>query len=256
MKTFTAFSFAAAASLVAAQSLSTDCSNALKGVLASSDASCLNPSSLLSFFVGNNQSVPTTINSWLTGLCSSGFCSNDTLAEVVTNITSGCSADLSNLGASVPATLTQLVQEVYPTVRNIVCLKDNASNQLCVTETLNHIEDVAGKLSLDDFNIAALLSQVQKVIMGAQNLACTNCTKAAFSLASQIAIPDFAQAVDGVDALCGANFIESGSSLDADGVTQTALNEAFSTKSNDAPALAMNKVGAVLLVVLSGLVFA
>ncbi|KAJ7072216.1 hypothetical protein C8F01DRAFT_1102971 [Mycena amicta] len=249
MKTFTAFSFAAAASLVAAQSLSTDCSNALKGVLASSDASCLNPSSLLSFFVGNNQSVPTTINSWLTGLCSSGFCSNDTLAEVVTN-------SHDNLGASVPATLTQLVQEVYPTVRNIVCLKDNASNQLCVTETLNHIEDVAGKLSLDDFNIAALLSQVQKVIMGAQNLACTNCTKAAFSLASQIAIPDFAQAVDGVDALCGANFIESGSSLDADGVTQTALNEAFSTKSNDAPALAMNKVGAVLLVVLSGLVFA
>lgn len=47
--------------------------------------------------------------------------SNDTLATVVANVTSGCGSDLN---AGVPETITQIVQEVYPTARSIMCLKE------------------------------------------------------------------------------------------------------------------------------------
>jgi len=251
MKASTTFvTFAAAAGLASAQSISSDCTNSLKGILTSPEAACLNPSSLLSFFVGTNQSVPDTINNWLSGLCSTGFCSNDTLAAVVSNITTGCASDLSSANAGVPATLTTLVQQVYPTARSIMCLKDNASSKLCVTETLQSLEDIVGKLSLTDLDIGTLVGDFTKVVSGAANLACTNCVKAAFNLASPIT-QQFPQAVEGIDALCGSNFID-GSSPDQDGVSQTAVNEAFTTKSNDALALTTSKMaGAVMLFLLS-----
>ncbi|KAJ7091264.1 hypothetical protein C8R44DRAFT_891661 [Mycena epipterygia] len=248
MKASITLVFAAAAGLTAAQSLSSDCTNSLKGILASPEAACLNPSTLLTFFIGTNQSVPDTINNWLSGLCSTG---NDTLAAVVANVTTGCSSDLSGVGASVPATLTQIVQEVYPTVRSVVCLKDDASNQLCVTETLNNLEALVGKLDLSNLDVNTLVGEFQKVVTGAANLACTNCTKAAFGLASQFT-QQFPQAVSAVDTLCGSNFID-GSSSDQDGVSQTAVNEAFTTKSNGALAMPTGKVaGAVMLFLLSG----
>jgi len=254
MKASTLFTFAAAAGLASAQSLSTGCTNSLKAILTSPEAACLNPSSLLSFFVGTDQSVPDTVNNWLTGLCSTGFCSNDTLAAVVTNVTTGCASDL---GGGIPATITQIVQEVYPTVRSIVCLKDDASNQLCVTETLNNIQDIIGKLSFSDLNIGTVFGDFQKILVGAANLACTGCTKAAFSLASQVSLlSQFPQAqqqaASQIDALCGANFIENSTSDSQDNVSQTAVNEAFtSSKSNSALSLSTEVAGVVMLMFFS-----
>ncbi|KAJ7703073.1 hypothetical protein B0H17DRAFT_1041504 [Mycena rosella] len=253
MKAFTFVTFAAAAGLASAQSLSEGCTNSLKAVLNDPAAECLNTASLLSFFVGNAQSVPTTIDNWLTGLCSSGFCSNATLAAVVTNITTGCATDLSSVGVSgVPETVTQIVQEVYPTVRNVMCLKDDASNKLCVTETLQSLEDIVGKMTVADLNIATLVADFQKLVAGAANLACTNCTKAAISLASPIisSIPDFPLAVQGIDALCGAGFID-GSSSDMAGVSQTANTEAFAQpKSGAALGLTTSKTAGAVMVLL------
>ncbi|KAJ6500015.1 hypothetical protein C8R47DRAFT_275214 [Mycena vitilis] len=257
MRASTFFTFAAAAGLASAQALSADCTNSLKGILASPDAACLNPSSLLSFFVGSDQSVPDTVNNWLSGLCSTGFCSNDTLAAVVTNVTAGCG---SELGAGIPQTITQIVQEVYPTVRSIMCLKDDASSQLCVSETLNNLQDIVGKLSFTDLNLGTAFADFQKIMAGASNLACTGCTKAAFRLAtsSQISLltqfPQVQQqAALQIDALCGANFIENSSSDSQDNVSQTAVNEAFTTqKTNSALSMSTGKVtGAVMLFVFS-----
>ncbi|KAJ7680450.1 hypothetical protein DFH06DRAFT_1315215 [Mycena polygramma] len=255
MRASTFFTFAAAAGLASAQALSADCTNSLKGILASPDAACLNPSSLLSFFVGSDQSVPDTVNNWLSGLCSTGFCRqcNDTLAAVVANVTAGCG---SELGAGIPQTITQIVQEVYPTVRSIMCLKDDASNQLCVSETLNNLQDIVGKLSFTDLNIGTAFADFQKVLAGASNLACTGCTKAAFRLATSSQIPLLSQfpqaqqqAALQIDALCGANFIENSSSDSQDNVSQTAVNEAFTTqKSNSALSVSTGKVtGAMML---------
>ncbi|KAJ7901962.1 hypothetical protein B0H14DRAFT_3422619 [Mycena olivaceomarginata] len=248
MKSSTLFTFAAAAGLASAQSLSTDCTNSLKGLLTSPEAACLNPSALLSFFVGNAQSVPDTVNNWLTGLCSTGSCSNETLANVVTNITTGCASDF-NVAGGVPETVTQIVQEVYPTAPF-----HRMFERLCVSETLTSLETLVGKLSFSDFNVASAFGDFQKILVGAKNLACTGCTKAAFRLASQLSlVSEFPQAEQQValqiDAICGANFIESSSSDTDDNVQQTAVNEVFtSTKSNSALSLTISKVaGASIL---------
>ncbi|KAJ6594024.1 hypothetical protein B0H19DRAFT_1093399 [Mycena capillaripes] len=247
--------------------------NSLKGLLTSPEAACLNPSSLLSFFVGDAQSVPDTVNNWLTGLCSTGFCSNDTLAAVVANVTAGCGSDL---GAGIPQTITQIVQEVYPTARSIMCLKEcvlrhifrrvnphvlptsTSSSQLCVTETLTNLQDIVGKLTFTDLNLGTAFGDFQKILAGAANLACTGCTKAAFRLASQLSlVTQFPQAQQQaalqIDAICGANFIENSSSDSQDNVQQTATNEAFSTnKPNSAISLSTSKVaGAMMLFFLS-----
>jgi len=257
MKASTIFTFAAAAGLASAQALSTDCTNSLKGLLTSPEAACLNPSSLLSFFVGDAQSVPDTVNNWLTGLCSTGSCSNDTLAAVVANVTAGCGSDL---GAGIPQTITQIVQEVYPTARSIMCLKDTSSGQLCVTETLTNLQDIVGKLSFTDLNLGTAFGDFQKILAGAANLACTGCTKAAFRLASQLSlVTQFPQAQQQaalqIDAICGANFIENSSSDSQDNVQQTAINEVFSTNkpnNNSALSLSTSKVaGAMMLFFLS-----
>jgi hypothetical protein len=260
MKTSTLLTFAAAAGLASAQSfsLSTDCTNSLKGILASPDAACLNPSSLLGFFVGSAQSVPDTVNSWLTGLCASGFCSNDTLAAVVANVTTGCASDFGTDGASgVGETVTQLVQEIYPTARSIMCLQDNTDNQLCVTETLQNLQDIVGKLSFSDLNLSTAFGDFSKILVGAKNLACTGCTKAAFRLASQLSLVSQFPAVqqqtaDQIDAICGANFIESSSSDSSDNVTQTALDAAFTNaKPSSAISLTTGKAAAALMLFFS-----
>ncbi|KAJ7251554.1 hypothetical protein B0H12DRAFT_1119579 [Mycena haematopus] len=255
MKAFTLFTFAAAAGLASAQSLSADCTNSLKGILASPDAACLNPSSLLSFFVGSAQSVPDTVNNWLSGLCSSGFCSNDTLAAVVTNITAGCASDFGAAGG-VPETVTQIVQEVYPTARAIMCLQDDSSDQLCVTETLNNLQTIVGKLSFSDLNVATAFGDFQQILVGAKNLACTGCTRAAFRLASQLSlVTQFPQAQQQaelqIDAICGANFIESSTSDNGDNVTQTALNSVFTKTANSAISLTTGKAAGALMLFFS-----
>ncbi|KAJ7178408.1 hypothetical protein C8R43DRAFT_973261 [Mycena crocata] len=230
------FFFAAAAGLASAQTaLSTDCTTSLKAILGSDEAACLNPSALLGFFVGTDQSVPDTINNWLSGLCSTGFCRHN---------------DLNSAGGAVPASLTQIVLEVYPTARSVMCLKDDAANQLCVTETLKNLEDIVGKLTLTNLDVGTLLGSIQKVISGAANLACTKCTQAAFSLASQFT-SQFPQAISAIDTLCGSSFLDN-SSPDQDGISQTAVTEAFATKSNSALALPTSKMaGALMLFLLS-----
>ncbi|KAK7005622.1 hypothetical protein R3P38DRAFT_3038602 [Favolaschia claudopus] len=273
MKASTFVTFAAAAGLASAQSLSTGCTNSLKVILGLylssivwlhsvtghsnlSDAACLNPSSLLSFFVGNAQSVPDTVDNWLTGLCPLGFCSDESLAAVVANVTAGCANDFGMVDG-LPETVTKIVQEVYPTARSIACLKDNASQKLCVTQTLNNLQDIVGKLSFTDFSLNTAFADFQKILVGAKNLACTSCTKAAFRLASQMSlVSQFLeaqqQAASQIDAICGANFIEDSSSDSQDNVSQTATNEAFvANKPNSALSLTTSKAAGALILFFS-----
>ncbi|KAJ7076372.1 hypothetical protein B0H15DRAFT_864302 [Mycena belliarum] len=246
MKAGTLISFAAAAGLASAQSLSSGCTDSLKGILNAPEAACLNPSALLTFIVGTSDPI-RVVDNWLTGLCSAGSCSNATLATVVTNITTGCASELSSAStAGVPETLTRIVQDVYPTVRSVVCLKDDASNKLCVTEALQNIQGVVGTLSASDFNLATLTADFQKVIASASNLACTKCTKVAFSMAKPLLAQFQMQAVQGLDAVCGPGFTDGS----LDGVSQTANTGIFTTKPNNALALT-SKMAGVMVVLLS-----
>ncbi|TFK44824.1 hypothetical protein BDQ12DRAFT_717973 [Crucibulum laeve] len=227
-----AFSAIVGAGLVSAQtisvSLSESCTSALKGLLTSPEAACLNPSAFLSFFVGTDKSIPDTIDNWLSGLCASGSCSSESLTAVVTNVTQGCTQDLSNAGvniSSLQSTITDIVQQAYPTARKVVCLKDNAADKLCVTQTLNSLESVIGKLTLDDLSFFDLVGDIQKLLSSdLPNLACTSCTKEAFTIVQQ-AFPDIVSEItQPVQNVCGASFVDGASS---NSVSETAAQGQF-----------------------------
>lgn len=104
--------------------VSAQCQSTLIAVAASPQSDCLNPSGLLQVFLkGTTGSVVTPVDTWLKGLCARGPCSNENIALIVTNVTSGCATDLG-LGNSTPGSLTPLVQQIYPTVRKAVCLAE------------------------------------------------------------------------------------------------------------------------------------
>lgn len=107
--------------------LSTQCTNALTGIATNPDAAaCLAPGSLVQIIAGGaNTSIVGPINTWLTNVCSAPACSNDTISAVVQNVTTGCSNELSGLGLSsdmIPS-ITSLIQQYYPTARQVICLK-------------------------------------------------------------------------------------------------------------------------------------
>ena len=111
---------------LAYSNVSTQCQNTLIAVAANPNAACLNPSGLLQVFLqGSSGSVVTPVDTWLKGLCALGACSNDDIASIVTNVTTGCASDLQPiLGDAQPGSLTPVIQEIYPTVRKGVCLSE------------------------------------------------------------------------------------------------------------------------------------
>jgi len=223
---------AAGAGLVSAQSisLSSACTTALTGLLTSPDAACLNPTSLLSYAVSSQKSIPDTIDQWLTGLCASGSCSNDSLAQVVTNVTTGCNAELAQVGISTDAndSIINIVQQAYPTARKVVCLKDDSTNKLCVPETISNLESIIGKLGVNDLSFVNLAADVNQLIAsGLPNITCTNCIKEAYTIARQD-FPDIFSNGDissPIVSLCGASFIDGSH---PDDISETANSKTFS----------------------------
>jgi len=210
--------------------VSTQCENTLIAVLASPQAECLNPNGLVQIFVqGNSSSVVTPVDTWLKGLCARGPCSNDDIAAIVTNITTGCAADLQ-LGNTQPGSLTPLVQKIYPTVRKAVCLADaSKNNQLCVTQTLSNIESVTGTLTIN--KISQISSSVDGSSINGVNL-CTPCIKQMYNVANADFPAVFGKGTtiaSDVQARCGASFIDGASDPN---IVQTASNNNATSKTN------------------------
>lgn len=121
--------------------ISSACQKSLTGIISSPDAACLNPTGLLPIFLGgSNTSIVPALNNWLAGFCSVAPCSNQTLANIVTNITAGCTTELKalGLGSGSTAEVTTTVQQFYPTVRNVLCLKECAISDLQVATSLTN----------------------------------------------------------------------------------------------------------------------
>jgi hypothetical protein len=107
--------------------LSSSCLSTLRGLLTSCDAACLNPPSLLPLIVGSEQSIPDTINTWMTGLCASGSCADESLVAIVSTVTRGCNQDLINARMDVQGIqdkVSEMLKKAYPNVRKIMCLKE------------------------------------------------------------------------------------------------------------------------------------
>lgn len=117
------------------RSISSQCQSALLTIAGSPDAQCLNPTGLIPLLTtSSNTSLVTPFTSWLQGACAQDPCTNSSLSAIVTNITTGCGNDLAGLGFSndsVPELIAG-IQEGYPTVRSIACLKEfvNLSHHL------------------------------------------------------------------------------------------------------------------------------
>ncbi|TFK44825.1 hypothetical protein BDQ12DRAFT_661487 [Crucibulum laeve] len=200
-----------------AQSLSNECQSALLAIAADKDASaCLSPGSLLPIATGSsNSSIVPTVNTWLTSLCSAAPCSNATIAAVVNNVTAGCSAEFGNSSSSSNAAVTSIIQQYYPTVRQVVCLKDGDTN--CITQTLTNIEQATGTLSIS--NIFSIIANPPANIPS--NISCTNCVKAAYNIIRK----DFSSLVSDSDSTlqqqCGSSF--------TDGATPSGIVESAAT---------------------------
>ncbi|KAH9957901.1 hypothetical protein BC827DRAFT_1222200 [Russula dissimulans] len=209
--------------------VSSQCQSSLAGIVSSPDAQCINAAGLAPIFLGDsNTSVVPPLNTWLTGFCSKDACSNHTLAALVTNLTNGCSSDLSALGLTNPNTnLTSTVQQFYPTVRQVLCLQDNSTHQFCAVDALYDIQNQTGTISIN--NIFPLVPQIFWGGLPARGLSpsvtCNNCTKTAYN----IIISNVPKAITSdenttISNQCGPSFIDGKNPA---GISQTATGNSL-----------------------------
>ncbi|KAF7315552.1 hypothetical protein MIND_00070500 [Mycena indigotica] len=198
-----------AVAAVSAQSLSTTCQNALTSVASNSDAnSCLGIGALVTSFLQPNASLVPQVQNMVNTLCSAQPCSNNTLAGIVANITTGCSAELSATGStdSTSATITNLVQQYYPTVRDIICLKDNSDGSNCLVQTLNNVQATYGTLSIN--NLGPIAKNLVATRSVPANITCTNCLKEAYNLVNEKFPSTGSSLKSDVDGVCGSSFTD------------------------------------------------
>jgi len=173
--------------LASAQTISTKCQSTLASIVLSPAGQCLNAQALVALVMADkSSSLIGPVNNWFTGLCQEPLCTNDTLATLVSNVTSGCSTELQALGAGNlnNQEITAAVQQAYPTVRQLVCLSDttNGNNTLCITETLTNLQSTVGTLNASEVeNLVNQASQGNVPNIPASVL-CSNCTKEAYNI--------------------------------------------------------------------------
>jgi len=220
--------------VASAVSISSQCESGLVTIAATPDAECINASGLTGLFLqGTGSSIIGPVDSWLPGFCSAKSCSNTTLATLVTNITSVCGSEITAAFGNISSgQLTSIVQEVFPTVKKIACLRDSSdNNEFCVTQTLTNIQSTTGTLTLDEAS-----SLVNTVIGGgtlglSQNTTCTSCTKEAYNIANADFSDLFGSEKSAIQNTCGADFTNGST---ASGIVETANNATSSSTSNTA----------------------
>ncbi|KIP02403.1 hypothetical protein PHLGIDRAFT_122504 [Phlebiopsis gigantea 11061_1 CR5-6] len=243
--------------MVKAQSISSQCESALAGVLTDSGAACLNPTGLIPILqASNDTSLIAPLNTWDQAMCKSSVCTNATLASVTSDITSGCQTELGSLGLGniSSAELTTIVQQLYPSVREILCSQDTSNNTLCPTEFLTNLQSVTGTFTLA--SAETFLNQV--VSSGVPNIPksveCTDCTKQWYNII-KAAFPDVvsSDAESNVSGTCGSDFVNGQTPSDV-----AAFGTSGSSTSGDTSGAASTHVDArrafVAVAVLSPLV--
>ncbi|KAK2463177.1 hypothetical protein APHAL10511_004832 [Amanita phalloides] len=215
------FLLAVAAGYAAAQisGISTNCSSAF--LVVSNDPSvstCLSPITLAGLVTGGSGSAVNVIDQWVDKICPAAPCSNATLATVVNTIVAGCSSEIASLGITTSASqLVPIVQQGYPAVRQIVCLKDGSNN--CITETLGNIQSATGQ----NITISSFLSVFTQAGNLPSNVTCTNCQKASYNIIAKQEPTIASSLQQTLQNKCGASF--------TDGTQPSGIAESASTAS-------------------------
>jgi hypothetical protein len=194
----------------------------------------MNLSALMSFVLFPDNPPKETINNWLTGMCNVGMCSDTALENIVNTVMKDCGNDLADLNINLSNTDVQQVMDAvkqgYPTVRKIMCLKDNTSGSFCAIDELDQAEKAfssfdINSISIDNSTIStALQSALPALNAVAMDVVCTSCMKATYNIAHK-GFPSLVSLADEVlQSTCGANFTDGTS---PSGVAQTAPNSVF-----------------------------
>ncbi|KAL1691518.1 hypothetical protein GGG16DRAFT_53270 [Schizophyllum commune] len=213
---------------LAAAQLTGDCTTAILNVANNPDASaCLSVSSLVPM-VSGDASIVTPISDWVDRICPAPACSNETIESITANLTHGCSTELNTFGISSDASsaIAQIIQGVYPTLRELLCLSDGDTN--CVSQTLNNFQDMFGPLTPN--NIYKILTSDDLIVPS--NVTCTDCVKAFYSTLSpniELVNEETAQGK------CGNDFIDD---TMPSSIKQTASSETASSSGGSNAALA------------------
>lgn len=198
-----------------AQSLSSTCTSSFTSAATGPAGQCLNVAGLVPLAtLSANSSIIAPIDSWLSTMCGSDPCTNDTIASVVSSVTSGCSSDISAAGIDSAAlsSLPAYIEQYYATGRQVVCLRDTkANNALCVTTILQQIESALGApLSTSSITtrLPALLATNDTLTKA---ISCSQCAQAAFAVISPSFPSDVASSTKQYfTSTCGDSFVSSG----------------------------------------------
>ncbi|KAJ7780537.1 hypothetical protein DFH07DRAFT_792628 [Mycena maculata] len=222
-----------ATSSVSALSLSSACETALTQVAANTDANtCLGVSSLITAVLNSNASIITPVDNLLKTLCAAAPCSNATLSAVVTNVTTGCSAELSSVSSSESSssTLTTLVEQYYSTARQIICLSDSGTN--CITEMLTSLQTVFGTLSINNIGTVLENAFTNSTTTIPSNVTCSNCVKGAYNVLNENFPSTASTLASDLQSECGSDFTNGStpsSIVESASTTSTGSNSASAT---------------------------
>ncbi|CAE6488127.1 unnamed protein product [Rhizoctonia solani] len=238
------------------ENLSSSCQATAASVLTGPGAECLGISGLINIALTNsNDSLISPINNWLTTTCAQPACTNGTIDTLISNITTGCSSDLNSAGVTTGTwqDISEYVKEWYPVGRQVACLKNGDS--LCVTSTLQSIENWLGQ-PLSKNTIETVLPRlVSTTTEVPANVTCTDCTKAAYALIR----PHLNDANRGtwdntVAGQCGSSYTDgttpSGIVESANSATQGSSNGALSSVGSWSAAALLTGVASFVVLVL------
>jgi hypothetical protein len=210
----------------AAASISENCTAAFLSISSNSAASaCLSPTSLAGVVAGGNSAI-NSVDQWLDTICPAAPCSNSTLENVVNTIAGGCQSELAaaNVTASTSELVT-LVQEAYPTVRQVACLKDGNTN--CVTETLTNLQSSTNQ----SISLTSIISAVSEFNNLPTSVACTSCIQASYNIVAEQQPSQASKVQQALQDKCGTSFTNGST---PSGVTESASTATAGTKSNSA----------------------
>ncbi|WRT66393.1 uncharacterized protein IL334_003349 [Kwoniella shivajii] len=206
---------ALAASTSYAVALSTGCTTQLASLALGDLGSCLQLTSLLPVLSGSsNSSVISTVNTYLTSLCSSSTptCANGTLTSAQSSVQSACASDFSEGGTSA-VEIQGLIGLLghYDQIYDAGCSKNATTNDYCIVDALNTVSNATGQtISLS--YITSILSGDSTVLSGLETVynsgsLCTGCVSGIYYEAlqanSSIASTSFGQ---GLTSKCGSSF--------------------------------------------------
>ncbi|TFL04836.1 hypothetical protein BDV98DRAFT_562911 [Pterulicium gracile] len=226
--------------------VSDQCASAFLGIASEESSDCLNLGALLGAVTSPDQSIVGPFNTWIEEICTTDRCSDDTITEIFNTIARACVNETQTYGVSLDESTQRMTTQLYPSLREALCLKDTEADQYCATEFLNDFQDTIGTLSLN--NVGVIVSHIPPPA----NISCTPCGKALYTVARQ-KHEDLIPFVSG----CGEDFndgqMPAGIQLTADGQggegsePEGAATALFSRGSTFAGIPAILAMGALLL---------